>query len=112
MYGDLLSRFTLTPAHFLTSNLDTVIPFNSDDHKDIEYQPKKDLAQDLAYWGKSQKQLNKFWKVWRQVYLLTLRETIPLFHKGSRSSILRQPRIGEIVLVKDENLPCWTIYFQ
>ena len=30
---------------------------------------------------------------------------MPLFQKGSRSSILRQPRIGEIVLVKDENLP-------
>ena len=27
--------------------------------------------------------------------------------KGSRSSILRQPRIGKIVLLKDENLPCW-----
>ena len=39
---------------------------------------------------------------------MTLRETIPLFHKGSQSLILRQPRIGEIVLVKDENLLCQT----
>ena len=106
VYGDFLSGFTLTPAHFLTGNLDTVIPFNCDDHKDIEYQPKKDSAQDLAdHWEKSKKQLDKFWEVWRQDYLLTLRETIPLFDKSSRSSILRQPRIGEIVLVKDENLP-------
>ena len=89
VYGDFLSGFTLKPAHFLTGNLDTAKLFNSDDCKDIEYQPRKDSAQDLAdYWGKSQKQLNKFWEVWRQGYLLTLSETILLFHKGSQSSIL------------------------
>ena len=31
-------RFTLTPAHFLTANLDTVIPFNIDDCEDVDYQ--------------------------------------------------------------------------
>ena len=30
VYGDFSSGFTLTPAHFLTGNLDTVIPFNTD----------------------------------------------------------------------------------
>ena len=38
VYGDFLSGFTLTPAHFLTANLDTVIPFNIDDCKDVDYQ--------------------------------------------------------------------------
>ena len=33
-----LSGFTLTPAHFLTFNLDTVIPFNIDDCEDVDYQ--------------------------------------------------------------------------
>ena len=36
VYGDFLSEFILTPAHFLTGNLDTVILFNSDDCKNIE----------------------------------------------------------------------------
>ena len=35
---DFLSGFTLTPAHFLTANLDTVIPFNIDDCEDVDYQ--------------------------------------------------------------------------
>ena len=30
VYGDFMSGFTLTPAHFLMGNLDTVIPFGSD----------------------------------------------------------------------------------
>ena len=38
VYGDFLSGFTLTPAHFLTANLDTVIPFNIDDCEDVNYQ--------------------------------------------------------------------------
>ena len=42
MCGDFLSGFTLTPAHFLTANLDTVIPFNIDDCEDVDYQQKRD----------------------------------------------------------------------
>ena len=38
VYGDFLSGFTLTPAHVLTANLDTVIPFNIDDCEDVDYQ--------------------------------------------------------------------------
>ena len=48
MYGDFLSGFTLTPAHFLTANLDTVIPFNIDDCEDVDYQQKRDSAQELT----------------------------------------------------------------
>ena len=106
VYGDFLSGFTLTPAHFLTGNLDTVIPFNTDDYEDTDFQYKMDSAQELTeYWRKSQKQLNQFWEVWKQDYLLALRETLPLSHRESRSQILRQPKIGEIVLVKDDNVP-------
>ena len=51
MYGDFLSGFTLTPAHFLTANLDTVIPFNIDDCEDVDYQQKRDSAQELISIG-------------------------------------------------------------
>ena len=36
---------------------------------------------------------------------MTLRETLPLTHKKTKSQILRHPKIGEIVIVKDDNLP-------
>ena len=72
-------RFTLTPAHFLTANLDTVIPFNIDDCEDVDYLQRRDSAQELTeYWRKSQKQLNQFWELWRQEYLMSLRENLPL----------------------------------
>ena len=38
VYGDFLYGFTLTPAHFLTGNLDNVIPFNIDDCEEADYQ--------------------------------------------------------------------------
>ena len=39
---------------------------------------------------------------------MALREHLPLSHKESQSQISRQPKIGEIVLVKDDNLLCRT----
>ena len=63
VYGDFMSGFTLTPAHFLTGNLDTVILFGSDSCEDVEFWPKRDSSQDLTnYWRKSQKQLDQFGK--------------------------------------------------
>ena len=44
VYSDFLSGFTLTPAHFLTGNLETVIPICSYDVDDPVYQPQRDAA--------------------------------------------------------------------
>ena len=45
VYGDFLSGFTLTSAHFMTSNLDTVILIGSENYENVEFQPKKDSSQ-------------------------------------------------------------------
>ena len=37
--------------------------------------------------------------------MLALRESLPLSHKKQQSQISRQPKIGEIVLVKEDSLP-------
>ena len=71
------------------------IPFSTDDVDDQEL---------LIYWKRNQKQ-QLFWRYWTQDYLLNLRETLPLTHKGPRSQVKRQPKIGEIVIIKDDNLP-------
>jgi len=42
VYSDFLSGFTLTPAHFLTGKLETVIPACCDDVDDPIYQPHRD----------------------------------------------------------------------
>ena len=41
-------RFYINTCSFLTANLDTVIPFNIDDCEDIDYQQKRDSAQELT----------------------------------------------------------------
>ena len=59
----------------------------------------------LQYWKRNQKQIQLFWNEWSKGYLLSLRETLPLAHKGPRSQVRRQPELGEIVIVRDSGLP-------
>ena len=47
--------------------------------------------------------LNVFWKVWKDEYLLSLREKISLYHKSSNRSQMLS-KMGDVVLVKDDNL--------
>ena len=54
---------------------------------------------------KGQKQLDLFWKMWQEEYLLSLREKLPLEHKQPRSQNLMEPKEGSIVIVKDKSLP-------
>ena len=70
--------------------------------KDADYQPdKSSRTKLLEVWKKGQKLLNLFWKVWRKEYLLSLREKLPLTHRGSKSKYFKLPKVGDIVLIKD-----------
>jgi len=55
-------------------------------------------------WRKGLEQLNCFWEIWKRDYLLSLRTTLPLYHKRSRSERSRQPKVEEVVIVKDESM--------
>ena len=106
VYEDIKSGFVLTPAHFLSGNHKITIPFCEDVSEDSDYYPKMDSVKELTeYWRRNQKQLNLFWEFWKQEYLLSLRETSPLRHKGVRSQLYRWPKLGEVVVVKDDYLP-------
>ena len=109
----------MTPAHFLTGGCNNAIPISTDDNDDvnIDYFPKLDSTQELLKdCKKNQKQLQLFWRSWIEdyvaIYLLALRETLPLAYKGPQSQVKRQLKIGEIVLIKDDDLSCraWKIY--
>ena len=87
----------MTPAHFLTENLETVIPICSYDVDDPVYRPQRDSADFLTdYWKKSQKQLDQLWQMWARDYLLTLHDTLPIAHKESRSQNARQLEMGVV----------------
>ena len=57
----------------------------------------------MQTWKREQNRLNQFWILWRNEYLLSLREKSQVPLKGSKN-IPTPPKIGDVVLVK-ENLP-------
>ena len=46
------------------------------------------------------------WNEWSKGYLLSLREILPLVHKGPQSQVRRQTEVSEIVILRDNGLPC------
>ena len=109
---DINSGTPLTPAHFLSLNPNIGLPnFAPEDDCDINFNPKVNSAETLiAGWKKGLKHLDKFWQVWRNEYLLSLRERTQTKLKSPRVQTPTAAKVGHIVLIKD-NLPrgCWRI---
>ena len=59
-------------------------------------------------WKKGQRLLQTFWKIWRDDYLLSLRERTQTMLKTGRNRSQYAPSVGNVVLIKDE-IPrgCW-----
>ena len=98
---DINSGEAITPAHFLSLNNRTGFPDISE-----EYQPKE-FSWDMivANWRKGQAKLNAFWQTWVAEYLPTLRERHTLHMKSIKGENPRSPNIGEVVIVKEEDMP-------
>ena len=106
---DINSRITLTPGNFLSLNPRIGIP--ETDVTESEYSPCESSGEKLLNsWKKGQKLLDKFWKMWREDYLLSLRERTESKLKSKRVQSKHSPTIGDVVLVKDE-IPrgCWKL---
>lgn len=73
---DIHSTIALTPAHFLSLNPRIGISnFEQINTADQDYNPEMSSAEKLLLsWKKGLKIVNKFWKTWRDDYLLSLRE--------------------------------------
>lgn len=56
-------------------------------------------------WEKTAKALQKFWQMWSEQYLISLRERYQNYHKHARSETHRHPEEGEIVLLADKEQP-------
>lgn len=96
------SNITLTPGHFLTPNPTTGLPEASDECGDKDYSPYDSSSEKLLnMWKKGQKLLDEFWRIWREEYLVSLRERTQTFLKGGRIVSHNIPNIGDIVLIKD-----------
>ena len=106
VFEDFESGFPLTPAHFLSHHAHLGVPGpTTEDVNDEEYQPNRDTSYALERkWRQDQKRLDIFWDHWHKEYLLSLRETLPLRHKGVRSAIDSVPQEGEVVLIKEQDI--------
>ena len=98
---DLNSTIALTPSHFLTLNPNIGIPEIVEDN-DNEYLPYESTTERiLKVWKKGQNMLNNFWQIWRNEYLLSLRERTQSRLKSNRIQSSVKPNVGDVVIVKD-----------
>ena len=98
---DINSSTVITPSHFLSLHSQSVVPdFTGDSDPNYEMEKPTMAQQLLETWKRGQRQLNQFWSLWKNDYLLSLRERV----QKSGQQMNRSPQIGEVVLIKD-NLP-------
>ena len=106
---DINSIHVLTPSDFLSMNPNHVIPDSSHkdgDSQDIDYTEGKVSTTDklLDIWKCGQRKLNEFWNLWKNDYLLSLRERTQASLKCSKKQSNHVPQIRDVVLIK-EDLP-------
>jgi hypothetical protein len=101
--SDLKSSIALTPKHFICLNPFTGIPCTECDVNDPDYVPYESNAKKpLIIWKKGQKLLDTFWDIWRNEYLLSLRERMQSKLKSPRIESHFCPSVSDIVLIKDD----------
>ena len=99
---DINSNIAITPSHFLTLNPKTGIPVLeiSDDHDFIPNEKTSDKL--VSLWKNGQPLLDVFWKIWRDEYLLSLRERFQTHVKDGRYHSNFSPKVNDIVIIKDD----------
>ena len=98
---DINSGEILTPAHFLSVNNKIGCP-------DINVMSTPDQGirtNILQAWKKGQNHLKRFWNLWINEYLPSLRERYNVKMKSIKGEVHRNPQIGEVVIVRDDALP-------
>ncbi|KHN85730.1 hypothetical protein Tcan_00522, partial [Toxocara canis] len=94
----------LRPIDFLLHGAKNGFPSLEEDYEDPEYDPDN-REKLIDIWRKNMRNIDKFWKIWSEEYLLSLREKQTIFHRHPRVIAKEIPKVGQIVLVHDENLP-------
>ena len=106
---DINSTIPLRPIDFLSLNPKVSLPhgrhrLNEGTGTDPDYQEEKELSSAeklLQTWKNGQVYLNRFWDIWQDSYLLSLRERNQ--HKLKQGRILapKPAHAGDIVLIKE-----------
>ena len=103
--SDINSSFPISPLNFLSLNHNHfVLDFAClEEEMEFNIDERLSMAQQLLErWKRGQKCLTQFWEMWRNNYLLALRERTQLFHKKSKGAVNQAAKIGDVVLLKDK----------
>ena len=100
---DINSSMTLTPSHFLTLNPTIGIPTYDADDNDHDFSPNESSTDKLVLkWKKGLRHVQRFWKIWRDEYLKSLRERTQTRLREAKKRSQNQAQIGDVVLIKDD----------
>ena len=104
--NDINSYVTLTPSHFMSLNPKIGLPaHDNSDILDKDYNPNETSAERLLVtWKRGLKHLESFWAIWKNDYLLSLRERSQMKLREPRVKSPYKANVGDVVLIKD-NLP-------
>ena len=103
---DINSTITLTPNRLLLAynkvSLPTITP-QKDDDESPDYVEKTTTTDKLGQiWFKNEERLSKFWDLFQQEYLLSLRERYQSSLKQNRIKAHEKPKVGTVVLIEDK----------
>ena len=94
----------ITPNHFLSLNSEVGTPV-VDEGDDLTYLHNPTTSQMLlSEWGRLSKHLDKFWTIWKESYLQSLRDRKNL-HTTPRVQAHNTPSKNDVVLVHDRVKP-------
>ena len=100
---DINSNISLTPSHFLTLNPRIGTPTCDIDTEDYDFSLNESSADKLLLkWKKGMKHLERFWKIWRDEYLMNLRERTRTQLREAKKRSQYPAQIGDVVLIKDD----------
>ncbi|VDM34652.1 unnamed protein product, partial [Toxocara canis] len=98
---------TIRPIDFICPYADIQLPIRREtgDPYDEDYRPPEERNAFLEQFLKTIRTLDRFWSIWQSEYLLSLRETQKIIHPTSRLSEQRSPKLGEIVIIQEDDVP-------
>ena len=95
----------ITPMHFLSLNTKNGTPTLSeqDEKDDPDYKNEELTTSQKIFesWKKGNQHLEQFWKVWKDDYLLNLRERSQRYNKHPKVQSSKVPKVGDIVQIKE-----------
>uniref|UniRef100_A0A0M3IF98 Integrase catalytic domain-containing protein n=1 Tax=Ascaris lumbricoides TaxID=6252 RepID=A0A0M3IF98_ASCLU len=107
VYESIHEGKAIRPIDFFSPNVDLLISSSEDKDElsDPSYRPESEINALQEKYRVSLYVLDDFWRRWRDEYLLSLREQQKMEHLNPRNAVVREPEVGEVVIIYEEIVP-------